>query len=54
MLGKLLSLMGDSLGAQRSFDKALEWRRSVVPEDLRPIEELVKDDFQTFVTYWSK
>jgi hypothetical protein len=42
------------VAASQAIERAAEERRKVVPEDLRPADKLVEEDFETLLVYWSR
>lgn len=52
--GQLLRLMGRESEADDVMAQAYKIRRHLMPQDVRPLEQLAEDDFDKLVIFWSR
>ena len=51
---QLLSAMGNQSGAASLRTRAYELRRSIVKDDLRPIDEIEEKDYNKLIIFWNR
>ena len=52
--GQLLSHRGNKEEANASWSKAYQLRRSIVKDDLRPIDEVLEKDYDKLIIFWNR
>ena len=51
---QLLSAMGNQSGSATLWTRAYELRRSIVKDDLRPIDEIEEKDYNKLIIFWNR
>ena len=52
--GQLLSTKGAKSEADACWSRAYELRRSIVKDDLRPIDEVLEEDYDKLIIFWNR
>lgn len=52
-IGRALILQGNTRAGEDALTRAWSVRQTLVPGDLRPVEELQSGDFDDLVVFWS-